>query len=186
MVNDRAQLRGTVLVEDRRTERFFRELLDRLGFDRRKLFFSPAPKGRGDAGDWVRKQHPMEVNLLRQKRHQRLFLLSVRDGDNEGWVARKADLDDALRDAGLSPRQKDELIVTPVPTWSIETWLLALLGDDTINETESQKRTFEKSYPEKHERQALQDAAQAWRIRVNRVPSVPSLADSEIEMSRIV
>lgn len=187
MPGDRKQLRGTVLVEDRRTERFFRELLVRLGFDKRKLTFRTAPKGKGDAKAWVRaqSQYPYEVRLLRQKKYQRLSLVAVRDGDNDGLAKRKIDLDSALRDAGLDPRQEAERIATPVPTWSIETWLLALLGDDTIEETASRKQDFEHRYPGKAERAALHDAAEAWRSRVDQVPSVPSLADSKTEMSRI-
>lgn len=185
MANDRSQVRGTVLVEDRRTERFFRELLVELGFDKRKITFKPAPSGRGDAGDWVRAQHPDEVILLRRKRHQRLFLLAVRDGDNDGVVTRKADLDGALREKGLNARQEGERIVTPVPTWSIETWILALLGDATVDENESRKRDFERRYPGKQEGQALQDAAQAWRNKADQTPSVPSLADSKTEMNRV-
>ena len=185
MANERSRIRGTVLVEDRRTERFFRELLVGLGFDKRKITFKTAPSGRGDAGDWVRAQHPGEVTLLRQKRYQRLFLLAVRDGDNDGVVIRKADLDHALREKGLDARQDDERIVTPVPTWSIETWLLALLGDATIDENESRKRDFERRYPGKQEGQALQDAAQAWRSKADQTPSVPSLADGKTEMNRM-
>ncbi|MGH9752571.1 MAG: hypothetical protein ACREA2_07290 [Blastocatellia bacterium] len=186
MANDRSQIRGTVLVEDRRTERFFRELLVDLGFDKRKITFKPAPSGRGDAGDWVRAQYPAEVNLLRQKRHQRrLFLLAARDGDNEGLAKRKADLDRALDEQALDARQDSERIVTPVPTWSIETWLLALLGDATVDEDESRKRDFERRYPGKQEGQTLQDAAQAWRSKADQIPSVPSLADSKTEMNRM-
>jgi hypothetical protein len=185
MPTDRKQLRGTVLAEDRRTERFFRELLDGLGFDKRKFNFKTAPSGKGDAGAWVRAQYPFEVRLLRQKRHQRLSLIGARDGDNTGVVSRKADLDSALGDAMLAPRQSNERIANPVPTWSIETCLLALLGDATIDETTSRKRDFEGRYPGKEERQALRDAAQAWLNKVDLFPFVPSLADGKTEMSRI-
>ena len=87
--------------------------------------------------------------------------------------------------AQLDQRQKDERIATPVPTWSIETWLLALLGDDSVDENEKQKWNFEKRYPYKEEQQALRDAARAWRNRADQVPSVPSLADGKAELRRI-
>lgn len=186
MPGDRAKLRGTVLAEDRRHERFFRELLVHLGFDKNRLTFRTAPSGRGDAKAWVRaqSQYPFEVRLLRQKNYQQLFLIAVRDGDNDGVAARKTDLDNALRENGLSPRQRDESIALPVPTRNIETWLLALLGDDTIDEITDRKQDFEHSY-RGEERRALQSAAQAWRDKADQVPSVPSLADSKSEMSRI-
>lgn len=186
MASERAQLRVALLVEDRRTERFFRELLDCLGFDKRKFRIIPLPNGKGDARVWVRKRYPSEVRMLRQKRHQQqLCLIAVRDGDNTSVALRKADLDSALRDAGLEPRQKGERLATPVPTWSIETWLLALLGDDTVGETEKQKQNFENHYPGKKDRQALRAAAQAWSSKADKVPSVPSLADGKAEMKRI-
>src|SRR6266436_995349 len=124
MANDRPQLRGTILSEDRRHERFLRELLVSLGFRKIRFRFETAPLGGGDAGAWVRARYPSEVNLLRQKRHQRLALISMRDGDNQGWVSRKDDLDLTLTEAGLARREQRELIVNLVPTWSIETWLL--------------------------------------------------------------
>jgi hypothetical protein len=67
---------------------------------------------------------------------------------------------------------------------SIETWLLALLGE-SVNEATSQKREFERRYPGKEERSALRDAAQAWLVRAGGIASIPSLADSIIEMRRI-
>lgn len=183
MTSSRAQLRGVLIVEDKRTERFFRELLEQLGFDKHKFRIIPLINGRGDARAWVRERYVSEVKLLRQKRYQRLCLIAVRDGDNVGVASRKADLDSALREAGLDPRQPDERIATPVPTWSIETWLLALLGDTTVDETISRKHDFR--YTGKQEGQALRDAAQAWRSRVDHVPSVQSLADGNAEMSRL-
>ena len=186
MPNDRKQFRGTVLSEDPRTESFFRKLLVHLDFEQKKLLFRTAPKGQGAASAWIRAQYPLEVKLLRKKRHQLgLFLIAVCDGDSDGLAHRKAGLGAALRAAGLAHRRKNERIATPVPTWSIETWLLALLGDDTVDENESQKRAFERRYPGELEGRALRDAAQAWRRRADQVPSVPSLADGKTEVERI-
>jgi len=198
MPTERRQLRGTVLVEDRRTERFFRELLVHLGFELQKLYFRPAPKGQGDAKAWIRaqSQYPSEVRKLRQKRFQQVFLITVMDGDNADPVRRKAELDSCLQGQSMDPRQPDERIAIPVPTWSIETWLLALLGD-SVDEATSQKREFERRYPGQEERRALRNAAIAWdRLRRRAAAlrwesgaypssSVPSLADSKIEMRRI-
>ncbi|MCI0488770.1 MAG: hypothetical protein L0229_19440 [Blastocatellia bacterium] len=91
MPDNRKQLRGTILAEDRRTERFFRELLVHLGFDKRKFIFKTAPSGKGDAGAWVRVQYVEEVNLLRQKKYQQsLCLLAARDGDRDGFAILRA------------------------------------------------------------------------------------------------
>ena len=176
---NRKQLRGTVLAEDARTERFFRSLLDHLGFDKRKFYFKTAPKGSGDAGAWVRAQYPSEVNLLRRKAYQRLCLVAVRDGDNEGVAVKKADLDAAC------PRHDGERIAIPVPTWSIETWLLVLLGDDQIDESKSMKLYFEHLYPGKAERNAITSAAEAWLSRGDNAVGCPSLEDGNIEILRL-
>ena len=186
MPSEHKQLRGIVLSEDPRTESFLRKLLLDLGFEQTRLRFRPAPKGQGSASAWIRAQYPLEVKLLRQKRHQRgLFLIAVCDGDSDGLAHRKESLGAALRAAGLAHRRKNERIATPVPTWSIETWLLALLGDDRVDENDSKKRTFERRYPRAKEGQALREAAQAWRSRADQVPSVPSLADGKTELERI-
>lgn len=179
MAIDRKKLRGKVLAEGRRDERFFRVLLEHLGLRIENVRFETAPSGRGDAKAWVRAQYVAQVELLRRKRHQRLFLLAVRDGDEVGFVARKTDLDNS------APRRDDESIAIPVPTWSIETWILALLGDESIEEDASRKLDFEKRYPGRAEGQALRDAARAWRHKANSIPSVPSLADGNTELSRI-
>jgi len=188
MPDDRTRIRGTLLAEDMATERFFRHLLVGLGFDKRKFRFQTAPAGKGDAAAWVRKRYPVEVRLLRAKKHQRqLCLIAVRDGDSVGPASRKADLDAALAEGMLSPRHEDERVATPVPTWSIETWLFALLGEETVDERSSRKWDFERRYPPgtaEYER-ALRDAAQAWLTRANSVPTVPSLADGSAEMTRI-
>jgi len=133
MPGDRKGIQGIVLVEDRRTERFVRHLLDRLGFDARKVRFEPAPSGQGAAECWVLARYPREVRYLRSRQPLR-FLLAVRDGDSVGVARRKQQLDDALAEAGLAARASDERIGAPVPTWSIESWLFDLLGQEGVNE----------------------------------------------------
>lgn len=187
MSNERKQFRGTILAEDRRTEGFFRELLVHLGFNRNKLTFLTAPRGKGDACAWVRAQaqYPSEVRLLRQKTNQRIFLIAICDGDSNGFTKRKETLEKVLADDGLNTRQNQERIATPVPTWSIETWLLALLGDENVQESIKLKPLFENRYPGKERRNAIRSAAQAWRTKVDQAVSVPSLRDGKTDLSRI-
>jgi len=186
MPSDRKKLRGLILTEDRRTQRFFNSLLIDLGFDRNRLRFLTAPSGKGNAALWVRSQYPHEVRRLRSKNYQQgLFLITVRDGDNVGLKVRKADLDQALREVGLGGRSSKERIATPVPTWSIETWLLALLGDNDVDELSTRKETFENRYRQNDEEsEALLDAAQAWRHK-RKDSSLPSLSDSKSEMKKL-
>lgn len=176
-------LRGAVLAEDRRTERFVRALLVDLGFNTRRFRFTTAPSGSGDAKAWVRAQYPNEVRLLRQKNYQRLGLIAVRDGDNVGVERGKSDLDDALREAAIEKRGADQRISTPVPTWSIETWLLVLLGEEDVDESSSFKEQFEKRYGGKDEGRAIRSAAKEWRTAS--APSAPSLEDGREELQRL-
>ena len=186
MRSDRRLVRGTVLSEDPRTERFVRELLDSLGFLRHRFYFKTAPSGRGDAGAWVRAQYPSEVNLLRRKGYQRsLTLIAVRDGDNRGHEATKRDFDLALSEVPYDRRGNAERIANLIPTWSVETWLLALLGITPIDETASRKTEFERRYRGKSESEAICEAAGAWEARANRIPAIASLVDSKIEMHRV-
>lgn len=181
MSSDRKKLRILVLAEDKRTERFFRNLLKRLGF--RRLRFDTAPTGSGSAEAWVLKRYPDEVKVLRTKNYQAgLRLVAVRDGDRRGVAVSKQQLDQALRDANLTVRQSGEKIATPVPTRNIETWLLALLGANALDENTDYKHRFEQG-PAAAERRALDEAAAAWK-HINDT-SMPSLRDGAEEMMRI-
>jgi len=180
MSSERQKLRGLVLAEDKRTERFFRELLDALGFKTRSFRFETAPLGQGAAEAWVARRYPDEVKVLRSKNYQQgLRLIAVRDGDDVGVDNRKQQLDQALESADLVVRQADEGIATPVPTRNIETWLLALLGDANLDETTDYKHHFENEHCT-HERSVLRNAAAAWNSIDN--TSLHSLRDGKTEM----
>ena len=193
MPSDRKRIQGVVLVEDRRTERFMRHLLAKLGFDikRRKIEFKVAPRGKGAAESWVRKQYPGEVRYLRS-RYPRRFLLAVRDGDAVGVAGRKAELDGALVEADQATRGPEERIATPIPTWSIESWLLDLLGADDVNEQRKPepvigpawKQVFEGEHGG-DEKNALRNAATAWKEGPPDRPELPSLVDGRAEIARI-
>ncbi len=183
MASDREKLRGLVLAEDKRTERFFRALLRELGFKVRRFRFETAPAGEGAAEAWVARRYPGEVKVLRSKNYQHgLRLVAVRDGDTVGVGIRKQELDQALEDAGQAVRQADEGIATPVPTRNIETWLLALLKEPDLDETTDYKRRFEQEH-RAEERSALREAAGAWKDID--LTSLPSLRDGKAEIKRI-
>ena len=184
MPSDRQKLRGLVLAEDKRTERFFRNLLEVLGFKTRSFRFQTAPAGQGAAEAWVARRYPDEVKVLRSRNYQQgLRLIAVRDGDDVGLDRRKQQLDQALRSAGLAGRHADEGIATPVPARNIETWLLALLGAAHLDETTDYKRRFEKEHGAPEKRSVLRDAASAWKNTGQ--TSLPSLRDGTTEMERL-
>lgn len=177
-----------LVVEDRRTERFLRHLFVHRGFQKRNLRFDIAPQGVGSGEAWVRARYPSAVRVLRSKPHQALALVAVRDGDNVGVRKRKEELDTALIAAGLEPRSDEEAIATPVPSWSIESWLLDLLGRPGVNEAQVDpaddlpwKIRFERDHGEE-ERDALRAAAEAFSTGGS---PLPSLTDGRTELARI-
>lgn len=183
MNSERRQLRGVVLAEDKRTERFFRELLRVLGFDSRSFRFDTAPSGRGAADAWVARRYPEEMKVLRSKSFQKgLRLIAVRDGDALGPDRRKEQLDESLRRASMDIRSEDDKVATPVPTRNIESWLLFLLTQEDVEETEDYKREFESRY-RGYERTAIREAAAAWKTIGEGSPC--SVQDGNSEMLRV-
>jgi len=192
-VADPQQLRGVVLTEDKRSERFFRHLITCLGYDKRNFRFLTAPSGIGSAEAWVLKRYPEEVQVIRSKNFQRsLCLIAVRDGDSEGVSLRKQQMDDALTEANKTPRAENERIALPVPTWSIENWLLYLLKEPNVNEERqvhrqdlSWKQAFARLYGESNEAEAeaLRGAARAWSDVQSM--DLPSLVDGRREIARL-
>lgn len=179
-------MRGVVLCEDKLTEQFLRRLLDALGFDtRRRIRFRTAPAGSGSGEAWVRQRYPHEVRLLRSKRHQRdLCLLAIRDGDRFGIDVRKRELDEQLVTEQLAPRQPEERIATPVPTWSIETWLLALLGDVAVHEGMPTKAELARRHGARTD-EAITAAVRAWSEGAAEASGLPSLRDGSAELTRL-
>lgn len=188
MPSSRASMRIVLLTEDKRTDQFFRRVLIHLGFHSRKIYSQPAPRGRGSGEAWVRERYPKEVAVLRTKRHQlNRGLIAVRDGDRIGVANRKKELDRVLEAHGQNVRRSEERIATPVPTWSLETWLLALLdAEEQILEDISQKRSFQKQYSSlKEGKEALSEAAKAWQARAGSSDEPHSLADGRDELRRL-
>jgi hypothetical protein len=129
--------RVRLLCEDRRAERFFRALC--AHHDVLVLDVQVAPSGVGSAADWVRKRYAAAVRLRRSKNFQQnLGLLVHIDGDDQGCVARKAQLGAEL--ATYKPREPEEPVALFVPTWCIETWVLHLTGIAQPPETAKLKR----------------------------------------------
>lgn len=184
MASERKSLRGLILVEDKRQERFLRTLLRTLGFELRNFKFDVAPSGKGAAEAWVRKRYPDEVRVLRSKNFQQsLCLVAMRDGDAGGVAARKAELADELTARGYPKRGVAERISTPVPTWSIETWILWLLGQAQVTEAEPCKAAFPPSGM--GERRAIEAAVEAWPLDPTEASLLPSLADGQGEFAKL-
>lgn len=185
LTSDRTGLRVVAIVEDKRTQRLLHRLLPVLGF--RTLRWEVAPAGVGAAERWVLEKAVDEIKALRARPHQRLGLIVVRDGDNHGVATRKREVNARLADKDWPVRQPGERIVLLVPTWSVETWLLHLLGEPDVDESprsvggQTWKERYEHRF-QKTEGDAAKRAAAGWSARR---PGLASLDDAALELERL-
>ena len=139
------RIRLKILCEDAAQRAFAYALCERHGISRRDITMLAAPSGQGSGKNWVIKKYaaPSDglVRTTRSKNFQpQLGWLAIVDGDAEGAPMRLRELEEELRRAGLQPRSASEPLAIFVPTWSIETWLLWLWGDDDVDEKASYKQ----------------------------------------------
>lgn len=137
----RRGVRVAILVEDRLLERFVRRVLTELGFGLHELRVVPGyPHGKGSGKQWVEQKYSAEVSAQRRvANHQKVALLVGTDADNLSVNVRACQLADALRTANEPAREAHERIVHWIPKWSVETWILYLLGEVKISEGKSYK-----------------------------------------------
>ena len=164
-----------VWCEDREHEQFARQLLcDVFQVPRRNLRFETAPEGKGAASKWVEQQcnNAVVPEQRRTKSQQGLGFLVMIDGDNIGVAGRLAN---------LPKRDADDRIAILIPTWSIETWALWLLGED-VDETASVKHLLA---PEEF-RVRVRLAIANWNSTSHRPKTrVPSLELGRSELERL-
>ncbi|MEE3715506.1 hypothetical protein V2H45_01965 [Tumidithrix elongata RA019] len=119
-----------ILCEDLQQEVFVRSFLQKRGFNRR--WFSPniCPSGQQSGEQFVRDRYPAEVRAYRSKKnHLDIALVVVIDADTNEVENRFKQLEQALKDQSLPPRQPDEKIAVFVPKRNIETWIHYLMGE---------------------------------------------------------
>jgi hypothetical protein len=126
-----------VCCEDLQQRCFIHRYLTRKGLNARRIRFLQCPAG--DAKQFVRRNHVVEVRAMRARQHLRAGVISMLDADNVMVEDRKDELDRALQQAGLEPRQGSERVAVLVPRRNIETWIHALLGE-TVDETTTYPR----------------------------------------------
>ena len=172
--------RVQVWCEDRRQEQFVRSLLDRIGFDRRRVYFSTAPRGAGAASQWVIARYSGEVSTkVRATRNQaNLGFLVIVDGDDQGLDGRKQSLC-----GEPDGRKAADRIAIWVPTWSVETWILWLCGDSSVREDMSFKN---KIRGDQEYKRLVQQSVEGWDpSRPDERDSIPSLAAARDELTRL-
>lgn len=122
------------IVEDERHEMLFRRYLKRCGMGPNQVTYIRSPSGAGSAEQWVRARFAKEVSAYRTRRAKAATaLLLVIDADTHAVPTRLAQLDQALRNAGIQIVEADEQIARLVPKRNVETWILCL-SDEAVNE----------------------------------------------------
>jgi hypothetical protein len=122
-----------ILCEDRQHEVFIRHYLKkRHNVTERQIRVIICPEGRGAGEQYVRCEYPIQVKILRQKRHLSKALVTMIDADTQTVPERLNQLN--------PPPIETEKIVRLVPKRNIETWIHYLLDEteQLINETNSE------------------------------------------------
>jgi len=126
----RAQL--VILCEDNQHEAFARRMLEKLGWETRKMRVEKCPPGSQSGAQWVRERYPVEVKALRATSVTRALVVMM-DADAHEVAEQRRFLADQLAKDGVAPRGDDEPIALVLPRWHVETWL-AYLGGATVDE----------------------------------------------------
>ena len=143
------RVQAVLLCEDLQHEVFVRRFFKKYGWDTRWWRVERAPPGRGSAEQFVRKQYPVELAVLRKLGRRETALAVMIDGDERGLAGRHKDLVDACRSAGIEPQVPNERVLVLVPTWSIESWF-AYLDGQHVDESKHYPRLTKESDCQRH------------------------------------
>lgn len=182
----REKLRVEILCEDRMQEQFLESLCKRRGWVvvRRHV----APRGTGAASAWVLERFPHLARPYHRPPPRRALLVAV-DGDNQGPLRRRGQLDEKALTRGQSGSvQGAKAIGTLVPTWSIETWHLFFLTGAVVPEHEKSKDKLSSRFLAQQwgtlKSEAIREVLDGFE---NGEPpaALPSLADAQGEVRRL-
>lgn len=124
-----------VLCEDSLHQRFVESLADKWGIGPRQRRIDASPAARGSASQYVLDHYTAAVKRWRAERHdENVGLLVLVDGDEQGLVQRRRQLDQKLREASMAAISASDPVAVFVPTWHIETWLAWLCGHRPVDE----------------------------------------------------
>jgi hypothetical protein len=180
-------LRITLLCEDRMHEQFFAAICEEHGW--RVVDRHVAPRGRGSAEQWVRKQIYERVLQHRRWRRENRALLVGIDGDKVGVSSRRDELDSELRSWDQPAIAAGEGVAVLVPTWCIETWILFLHDGQVVPEDQDSKGLVPARLLASPKRgtltsQAIRKVRLAW-AQGDMHPDLPSLTDGRAECAQL-
>ena len=137
-----------IYCEDKQQECFARKFLYGMGWTKNDIRIPPYPIGRGSGEQWVREAYIKELALYHRKLRT-YARIAITDGDNLGFENRIKQIEQACITTGVEPRSKNDAVAIVVPTWSIETWIKFLDGDeyDEQQKTVKNKKNECKCYP---------------------------------------
>lgn len=119
-----------------------------MGWTKRDIRVPAYPRGKGSAEQWVRAAYIRELATYHKKFRSYAFI-AITDGDKLGVENRQKQIEQACKAANIKPRSDDDAVAIVVPTWSIETWIKYLDGEE-INEqqkTVKKKKNESECYP---------------------------------------
>ena len=129
------------LCEDNQHFHFARKYLEHMGVNRRKIHSKTAPLGQGSGAQYVIDNYANELQVHRSKNYQKnIALVVLLDEDTLGVKNRLDALENAVKNANLQPRQKDEKVALFVPVRNIETWLYYAETQQPVDDKEDYKK----------------------------------------------
>jgi hypothetical protein len=139
----------------------------------------------------VLDRYPAAVKRWRAESHDaNVGLLVLVDGDEQGLVQRRRQLEQKLREAGMAPIAPSDPVAIFVPTWHIETWIAWLCGHRPIDESTRYKLDDlagrEVARQIHHGQYSPRRAADAWSPAAEgEEEHVPALAAARREAPRV-
>ena len=169
-------VRVVMLCEDSQHETFIRQFL-KARFNIRDLRVEKAPQGRGSGEQFVRERFPVELKALRSKGAERVYLIVMTDGDDQGVAGRMSLLKAACENAGVAPLRVADRVLICVPTWNIETWLAYLRGE-IVDESRGDYRKYTRESECATEVEALVAMCNTGALRHPCPPSLQEACDN--------
>jgi hypothetical protein len=136
------QVRIVILCEDTQQEVFVRYLLEEYNFNSRKIRAEKAPKGLGDAQQYVINNFPQELQKYRSRSHDKnIALITVIDADELSCQEKKHRLVSKCKQLRIEPPMDNENVFIFLAKRNTETWLKYLENpEEQLSEAEDYKR----------------------------------------------
>ena len=182
--------RVILVGEDQAHREFLEGVCANLGWRVSQRHF--APKGKGDASDWVLGQLP---ERLQELQYPGLGLVVAVDGDNKGRAKRLNQITQKCADHDLPPLGSTIPVAILVPTWSIDTWALFFHKGRIISEAKASKLKAKNLFTQKPPGMEADSFTKSWKadplkklvegfLGTQSHPQLPSLDSSRKDLAR--